>query len=208
MRFRRDMLAASARLAAGGCLGPAASGTAQSPARGRTHRLEPGLHRQRVDCSKKGGETTGPNPTDRGRPGTKRHLITDRRGIPLGFILTGANVNDSVPFEPMLDAVPPVTGKRGRPRRRPDKVHADKAYDHRRCRAACRRRNIMPRIARRGVDNSQRLGRHRWVIERTFAWINSFKRLSVRYERRVDIHYAFTAIACSLICLRALQGRF
>jgi transposase len=62
--------------------------------------------------------------------------------------------------------------------------------------------------ARRGIDRSQRLGRHRWVIERTFAWINRFRRLAVRYERRLDIHYAFTALACSLIRLNAHQGRF
>jgi transposase len=135
-------------------------------------------------------------------------LITDRQGIPLAFHLTGANVHDSVPFEHLLDAIPPVAGKRGRPRRRPDKLHADKAYDHRRCRAACQRRRIKPRIARRGVETKQKLGRHRWVIERTFAWLNKFRRLTIRYERRIDIHHALTSLACSLICLRALQGRF
>jgi transposase len=189
-------------------MGPPASRVAAPIARGRPDRLEPRLHGQRVHGREKGGAATGPNPTDRGRPGTKRHLITDRRGIPLAFLLTGANVNDSVPFERLLDAVPSVTGKRGRPRRRPGKLHADKAYDHRRCRRACHRRGIRPRIARRGVESSQRLGRHRWVIERTFAWLNRFRRLAIRYERRLDIHHAFTAIACSLICLNALAGRF
>ena len=156
----------------------------------------------------KRGAAVGPNPTDRGKPGTKRHLVTDRRGIPLAFLLTGANVHDSAPFEALLDAVPPVTGKPGRPRRRPGKLHGDKAYDHRRCRRACRRLRIRPRIARRGIESSQRLGRHRWVIERTLAWTGRFRRLAIRYERRVDIHHAFTALACSLICLNALQGRF
>ncbi len=66
----------------------------------------------------------------------------------------------------------------------------------------------MPRIARRGIESGQRLGRHRWVIERTLAWLGRFRRLTIRYERRVDIHHAFTALACSLICLNALQGRF
>ena len=135
-------------------------------------------------------------------------MITDRRGIPLGFLLTGANVHDSAPFEALIDAVPPIAGKRGRPRRRPGKLHADKAYDHRRCRHACRRRRIRPRIARRGIDTSQKLGRHRWVIERTFAWFNKLRRLTIRYERRLDMHYAFTSIACSLMCLNALLGRF
>jgi transposase len=166
------------------------------------------LRGQFVHCGKKGGAAVGPNPTDRGKPGTKRHLLTDRRGIPLAFVLTGANVHDSVPFEALLDAVPPVAGKRGRPRRRPDKLHADKAYDHRRCRRACLRRQIKPRIARRGVDTSQKLGRHRWVIERTFAWLNTVRRLTIRYERRLDIHTAFTSLACSLICLRAWENWF
>ena len=49
---------------------------------------------------------------------------------------------------------------------------------------------------------------HRWVVERTLAWMGRFRRLAIRYERRVDIHHAFTALACSLICLNALQGRF
>ncbi|MCW3477479.1 IS5 family transposase [Limobrevibacterium gyesilva] len=159
-------------------------------------------------AAKKGGDATGPNPTDRGRPGTKRHLVTDRRGVPLAFVLTGANVHDSLPFEQLLDAVPPIAGRRGRPRRRPDKLHADKAYDHRRCRRACHKRRIKPRIARRGIETSQKLGRHRWVIERTFAWISRFRRLVTRYERRLDIHHAFTSITCSLICFNALQGRF
>jgi transposase len=187
-------------------VGPPARRTAPPVARGGSHRLEPGLHGQRVHRSKKGGAATGPNPTDRGRPGTKRHILTDRKGIPLTFLLTAANVHDSVPFEPLLDAVPPIAGQRGRPRQRPDKLHADKAYDHRRCRRACQRRGIKHRIARRGVESSQKLGRHRWVVERTFAWINRFRRLTIRYERRIDIHRAFTTIACSLICLNALRG--
>ena len=123
-------------------------------------------------------------------------------------MLTGANTNDSVPFEELLDSIPPVSGQLGRARRRPGKLHADKAYDHRRCRQACRRRGIAPRIARRSVETSQKLGRHRWVIERTLAWLNRFRRLVTRYKRRSDIHHAFTALACSLICFNALKDRF
>jgi IS5 family transposase len=119
--------------------------------------------------------------------------MTDRRGIPLAFILTAANVHDSIPFDDLLDAIPPVAGKRGRLRCRPDKLHADKACDHPRCRRACLRRQIKPRIARRGIETSQKLGRHRWVTERSFAWFNKFRRLTIRYERRIDIHHAFTS---------------
>jgi transposase len=103
---------------------------------------------------------------------------------------------------PALDAVPPVrSGGRGRPRRRPGKLHADKAFDHRRCRRECRARGITPRIARRGIESSERLGRHRWVVERTLAWLARFRRLVVRYERRADIHLAFTTLGCALVCL-------
>ena len=208
MRLRGDVLAALARLADGRCLGPAASRAAAPSAPGGPARLEPCLPGQLVHCGQKGGEATGPNPTDRGRPGTKRHFVTDRQGIPLAFLLTGANVHDSKPFDELLDGVPFVRGKRGRPRRRPAKLHADKAYDFRRCRQACKRRGIKARIARRGVHTSQKLGRHRWVVERTFAWLNRFRRLTIRYERRLDIHHAFTALACSIICLRALDPGF
>jgi transposase len=208
VRVGRDLLATIAGLAGSGRVGPPASRIAAPASRREQDRLEPRLHGQFIHRGEKGGAATGPNPTDRGRPGTKRHLITDRRGIPLVFILTGANVHDSMPFEALLDAIPAVAGKRGRPRCRPDKLHADKAYDHRRCRRACHRRQIKPRIARRGIETSQKLGRHRWVIERSFAWFNKFRRLTIRYERKLDIHHAFTSLACSLICLRALQGRF
>jgi transposase len=67
---------------------------------------------------------------------------------------------------------------------------------------ACRARNIVPRIARKGIDSSAHLGRHRWVVERTFAWFARFRRLATRYERRVDIHKAFTTLAAALICIK------
>ncbi len=79
-----------------------------------------------------------------------------------------------------------------------------KAYDYPRCRRACRKRGIVPRIARRGIESSERLGRHRWVVERTLAWFGQFRRLATRYERRADIHQAFLSLGCSLICLNYL----
>ena len=152
-----------------------------------------------------GGDHTGPNPTDRGRPGTKRHLIVDRNGIPLGVLLSGANIHDSRVFERLLEAIPAVRRSRaGRPRQRPGKLHADKAYDIHRCRAYLRRRGIKSRIARKGVESSERLGRYRWVAERTLAWISQFRRLIVRHERRADIHLALLRVACALICHRSL----
>ncbi len=92
----------------------------------------------------------------------------------------------------------------GRRRKRPAKGHADKAYDIPRCRLALRRRHIGVRIARKRIDSSERLGRHRWVVERTFAWLNRYRRLIIRYERRADIHHAFLTLGCALICFNAL----
>jgi transposase len=134
--------------------------------------------------AKQGGGKTGPNPTDRGKPGSKRHLVVDRRGIPLAVRLSAANAHDSLLFEPLIDAIPAILGPRGRPgrpRKRPAKLHADKGYDFPRCRRSLRRRGITARIARRGVDSSERL--------------------AIRYERRADIHEAFLHLTCSLVCL-------
>jgi transposase len=135
-------------------------------------------------------------------------VVGDRQGIPLASLLTGANRHDSAVFEALLDAIPPIKQPNGRRRKRPAKVHADKAYDIPRCRQALRHRHIKVRIARKGVDSSERLGRHRWVIERTLAWLNRFRRLTVRYERRADIHQAFLTLGCALVCFRALETGF
>jgi Transposase DDE domain len=92
-----------------------------------------------------GGELTGPNPTDRGKPGSKYHLLVDRGGIPMAVGLSAANTHDSVLLEQMVDAVAPVKGPRGRPgrpRKRPAKLHLDKGYDYPRCRRAPRRHPV------------------------------------------------------------------
>jgi transposase len=131
--------------------------------------------------------------------------LVDRRGTPLAVQLSGANQHDSTVFDALLDAVEPVRQARGRPRKRPAKLHADKGYDYRKCRLALRKRGIKSRIARRGIESSERLGRHCWVVERTFAWLNRFRRLRVRYERRYDTHFAFTKLACALITFKAVK---
>jgi len=81
-------------------------------------------------------------------------------------VLTAANVHDSMVFEELIDAVEPLKRPgRGRPRKRPEKLHADKAYDDKKCKGALRRRRIKSRIARKGVESSKKLGRQRWVVE-------------------------------------------
>jgi transposase len=154
-----------------------------------------------------GGEQTGKDPTNRGKLGTKRHIVVDRTGLPLAVTISGANVHDSKLLEVAVDAIPALRlphQQRGRPRKRPKKLHADKGYDYPRCRRALQARGIIPRIARRGIESSERLGRYRWVVERTLSWLNRFRRLKVRYERRSEIHQAFVSLGCALICWHTL----
>jgi hypothetical protein len=118
--------------------------------------------------------------------------------------LTAANTSDPTTLVWMVDAVPPIPGKPGRPRQRPDKLHAAKAYDSAANRVALQRRHLLPRLARKGVESQERLGRYRWVVERTIAGLHAFRRLAVRYERRADIHEAFLHLGAALICFNYL----
>jgi transposase len=207
LRQRLDLLATAPRLAGGRRLGEAARAAAGLAGRRGGHRLEPRQRRQPERPGQKGGEATGPNPTDRGKPGSKYHLVVDKRGIPLAVRLSAANAHDATQLLPLVDQIPPIIGPRGRPgrpRKRPAKLHADKAYDASTLRRALRARGITPRIARRGIDSSERLGRHRWVVERTLAWLLGCRRLGVRYERRADLLQGLLHLACALVCVRFL----
>ena len=157
-------------------------------------------------AGEKGGSATGPSPVDRARKGSKHHLLVDATGIPLAWTVTGGNRNDVTQLLPLVDRVPPVRGKVGRPRRRPERLTADRGYDHDKYRRELRRRGIGSEIARRQTAHGSGLGRARWVVERTFAWLHHFKRLLVRYDRRHEIHEAFLAIGCCLVCFRRLQN--
>jgi IS5 family transposase len=121
---------------------------------------------------------------------------------------TAANVHDSKMLEEIVDAIEPIRRSQGRPRKRPEKLHADKAYDLKKCRKELRRRDIKRRIARKGKDSSEKLGQHRWVVERTLSWLNRYRRLKVRYERRADIHQAFLELGCALICWNHAQRSY
>ena len=134
--------------------------------------------------------------------------MVDAQGIPLVTLLTAANVNDSVVFERVLQAIPPLRrpfGQPGRPRWRPAKVHADKGYDKPHCRRYCWTHHIECRIARIGIESRERLGRRRWYVERTGSWFNRFRRLRIRDERLVAMHEAFVCLASALILLGFLH---
>jgi transposase len=157
-------------------------------------------------AGEKGGSETGPSPVDRARNGSKHHLLVDATGIPLAWTLTGGNRNDVTQLIPLLEAVPSVAGLRGRPRRRPGSVVADRGYDHDKYRRLLRERGIRPLIARRETEHGSGLGRVRWVVERTFAHLHNLKRLLVRFERRADMHAALLGLACCLVCFRRLRS--
>jgi transposase len=137
---------------------------------------------------------------------SKRHLLCDGNGVPLVIQLTGANRNDSQQALALVDAIPPLQGERGRPRHRPDCVLGDRGYDAEAIRQGLRDRGIIPFLAKRNTEHGSGLGRWRWVVERTFAWLNQFRRLRVRYEKRADIHEAFLSLGCALICWNFLSG--
>jgi transposase len=134
-------------------------------------------------------------------------VVVDRNGLPLAVRLSAANAHDTTQLLPLIDAIPAIIGPRGkpgRPRKRPAKLHGDKAYDSSPLRRALRARGITPRLARRGIESSERLGRYRWVVERTLAWLLGYRRLGVRYERRADLLQGLLHLAGALLCVRFL----
>ena len=118
--------------------------------------------------------------------------------------LLPANVHETTEFPTIIAALPTLSRKRGRPKWKPGKVHADKGYDSAKNRNVLRMLGITPRIARRGIESKERLGLHRWVVEQTFSHVHQFRRLSVRWERKAEMHEAFMLLACALICFRRL----
>ena len=133
-------------------------------------------------------------------------MITDAQGVPLATVLTGANAHDVTQLVPLVDAIPPIKGKVGRPRRRPDAVQGDRGYDSEPHRKQLRARGIMPILAKRGTPHGSGLGIYRWVVERTLSWLHQFRRLRIRFERLPEIHEAFLSLGCALICWNCLSA--
>ena len=202
---RYDVLAASAILAGSWSMGEIASGILRASLHSIPDRLVTSFYRFRQCTCPRGGEKTGPNPTDRRKSGSKRHIVVDRKGIPLVLRQTAANVCDITMLLEMVDAIPQLPGPDGKLRNRPQKLHGDRGYDSNKHRQALDERGIIHRLGRRRIDQGVHLGKHRWVVERTLSWLNRYRRLRVRYERRGDIHQAFLSLGCALICLKSVQ---
>ncbi|WP_307822083.1 IS5 family transposase [Streptomyces coffeae] len=151
----------------------------------------------------KGGELAGPSPMDRGRPGSTMHVLSDANGLPLVVGVCAANVHDSLGLKPMVAHFHighELHGGHSQPKR----LHAGTAYDLSGLRQWLCSRHIGVRIARMGIESSDRLGRRRWVIERTISWLTGYRRLSPRYERHPRNYLAFLGLAAALCCYKRL----
>ncbi|MFF1544307.1 transposase [Streptomyces sp. NPDC058291] len=159
---------------------------------------------------------TGPNPVDRGKKGSKLHVLSDAQGIPLAVAVSGANMRDSLALKPLILGIPAVRSRRGPRRRQPIKLRADKAYFSTEHLSWLLERGLVARIARPGIESGERLGRHRWKIERSIAWLFGYRRLTIRYERKgtpgARLHHAPSAViygsgAAAFTRVHAAQSR-
>lgn len=170
-----------------------------------------GWERQALDSiSEKaplGGEETGPNPTDRGKLGTRRHLLTDQCGTPLAAAIRGANRYDMKAAEPTLDNV--VITRPTPSEEQPQHLCIDKGYDYTETREAVEARGYVPHIKRRGEENApaegeKRYPARRWVVETTLSWLNRFRKLLIRWEKKVENYLGLVQFACCLIVYRRI----
>jgi hypothetical protein len=121
--------------------------------------------------------------------------------VPLVVQTAAANEHDSITLLPLVRDLPGVTGKAGRPKRKPDSLVADKAFDSEALRNSLRWLGMEPLIPHRG-DEQSGLGAVRWFIERTISWFHQFRRLRIRWERSAEMHQVFLSLAATLICYR------
>ena len=178
------------------------------PARcARTARLGERVYRRLVRVGEKGGSDVGK--TKRGK-GSKWMVVVDGQGVPLGIHVASASPAEVTLVEPTLNTIQIPRGGRRQPRRQPTRLIADRGYDSDALRARLAERGItviVPYRANRTVrpyeDGRQlRRYRHRWIIERTFAWLGSFRRLLIRHERLTSMYCSFLYFAAALIALR------
>jgi transposase len=151
--------------------------------------------------AKRGGDLTGPNPTDRGKRGSKYHVAVDGRGVPVARTVTAANVNDTLAFERLFLAAFAVVA-------RIRTVFADEGHDAERHRELCRRFGAEPDIHRRGQPHGSGLGKRRWPVERSNAWVPENRRLALRYDRLGFVIQSLLQAACIFLVARRVARQF
>ena len=152
------------------------------------------------------GKKTGPNPTDRAKGGTKRSLLTDAAGVPVGLVIAGANRNDFKLFAATVRSVP-VRRPRPQPTARQG-MCLDKGYDYAEIRRLAARFGFTLHLRTRGEDVRARRRRaggkaRRWVVERTHSWMNRFRRILIRWEKKAENYLAMLHLTCAIITSRA-----
>jgi transposase len=148
-----------------------------------------------------GVEGSGRNPTDRGRPGVKQHLLVDGQGIPLAGDITPANTPEIKELLPLTDSCGPLDDV-GEPQHRPAEEYGDRAYDSEPHREELRQRGIEPKLAKRYTKHGSGLGVFRWVVERTISWLHGFRKLRFVTDKGQEMQFALFNLALALICFR------
>ena len=213
-RFLREgtpwrSLIATAAQASGSTLRRWLTRWAETGVLAQVHALLVGMLRGHPDlildsCSvraKRGGDLTGPNPTDRAKRGTKYNVAVDGDGVPVACVATAANVNDTLVFERLFLAAFAVMA-------RIRTVFADKGYDAEHHRELCRIFGVQPQIYQRGQPPGSGLGQRRWPVERSNAWVLENKRLALRYDRLGFIIQSLLQSACIFLVANRLARQF
>jgi putative transposase len=154
-----------------------------------------------------GGKKTGKNPTDRGKKGTKKSLLTDGDGGPLSVVIAGANVVDQQLLKATIEA---IVVERPDPAETEQNLNLDKGYDNPNGREAASGADDVPHIRRIGeekkaCDRSKGHKPRRWVVERTFSWLSRCRGILVRYEKKADNYPGLIQLACGLLWYRRLH---
>lgn len=152
-----------------------------------------------------GGSATGPNPTDRAKSGTKRCLLTEGKGVPMAVTVAGANRHDMKMAAATLDAT--VVERPEPTPDTPQHVSMDKGFDYDEIRDAVAARHYIAHILARGEETALQHGTpghraRRWVVERTHSWMNRFRRVLIRWEKKVENYMAMLELACAYISFR------
>jgi putative transposase len=151
-----------------------------------------------------GGGETGPNPTDRGKKGTKRHMLTEASGLPIGLVVTGAQRHDKTQVEAVIESIPlplPIPSEED-----PQHFCGDKGYDFPDVRTFIAWLGYIVHIKSRGEEREALrvpgYRARRWVCERTHSWLNRFRRILIRWEKKVENYIAFLHLAFAFIVWR------
>lgn len=208
MWFGRHVLAAAANVATPRCLEEIAPCPVGGTGPRRADRLVQGRGGQPEPAGRFWGRLTGKNPTDRAKKGTKRHLLVDGQGTPLAVRITGAQRHDSLEALPLLDAIPPLPQPNDHKRRRPKSLYGDAAYGTPRNHQGLKRRHIEDHLSQPRRPHGSGLGKIRWVVERTLAWVGQARRLKSRYDKLAAVHRAFHYLQMARMCCLVIQDDF